>query len=127
MDKKEALEVMLKWASDNPYDSVPEIQEAYEVLKHATRDTILNDKQKIINLINEERIAQDKKWGVQRHHPFMWNTILGEEVGEVNQASLDLENGIDTEEHLVEELIQVAAVAVSYVESIWANRKSKDK
>ena len=35
------------------------------------------------------------------------------------------ENGIDTEEHLIEELIQVAAVAVSYVESVWANRKSE--
>lgn len=85
----------------------------------------MNNRQKIIHLINEERIAQDKEWGIQRHHPFLWNTILGEEVGEVNQASLDLDNGIDTEEHLVKELIQVAAVAVSYVESIWANRSNE--
>ena len=82
----------------------------------------MSDREKILEMINTERDSQDEKWGIQRHHYFKWNTILGEEVGEVNQASLDIENSIDTEEHLVEELIQVAAVAVSYVESIWANR-----
>ena len=84
----------------------------------------MSDREKILEMINVERNSQDVKWGVQRHHYFLWNTILGEEVGEVNQASLDIENGIDIEEHLVEELIQVAAVAVSYVESIWANKKN---
>ena len=88
-------------------------------------EKINTDRLKIIELINLERESQNKKWGTQRHHPFLWNTILGEEVGEVNQASLDLDNGIDTEEHLVEELIQVAAVAVSYIESIWANRNDE--
>ena len=81
-------------------------------------------REKIFKMINKERYSQNAKWGIQRHHYFKWNTILGEEVGEVNQASLDIENGIDTEEHLIEELIQVAAVAVSYIESIWANREN---
>ena len=39
MNRKRALEIMLKWASDNPYEFVSEIQEAYEVLKHDINQT----------------------------------------------------------------------------------------
>lgn len=68
--------------------------------------------------IDRERYQQDIKWGKQSHPPYTWNTILGEEVGEVNKASLDLANKEDTQEHLEEELVQVIAVAVAYLEDI---------
>ena len=72
------------------------------------RDLIFQD---IIN----ERDRQDAKWGSQRKLPMdRWNTILGEEVGEVAHAvnEGDLTN-------LAEELIQVAAVAVCWLESLY--------
>ena len=71
-----------------------------------------------INDINAERARQLAKWGPQSHGPYTWNTILGEEVGEVNKATLDITNGLDTMKHLEEELIQVIAVAVAYLENM---------
>lgn len=44
------------------------------------------------NIVNEifcERQFQFHKWGSQHHTPFLWNTILGEEVGETCEASLE--------------------------------------
>jgi hypothetical protein len=35
-----------------------------------------------------ERQRQNFKWGEQNHHPFLYLAILGEEVGEANQAAL---------------------------------------
>ena len=63
-----------------------------------------------------ERRNQDKKFGIQNHKIHKWLSILGEEVGECHKAALE---GNDTE--LIEELIQVAAVAQAIIESI--NRK----
>lgn len=63
--------------------------------------------------------------GIQRHNIERWNTILGEERGEVERAILDLvyspTNEIDSHmDHLRDELLQVAAVAVAIVERIDA-------
>ncbi len=61
------------------------------------------------------RKEQDKKWGeIPRYiNGHKWINILGEEVGEVHEAILneDIEN-------LKDELIDVAAVAVAWVEEI---------
>jgi hypothetical protein len=35
-----------------------------------------------------ERIEQDKQWGEQNHHPFVWLAILAEEFGKFSQAVL---------------------------------------
>ena len=51
MDKWEALKVMLEWASDNPYDFVPEIQEAYIVLKHSIQPISDSDIEETIDLL----------------------------------------------------------------------------
>ena len=73
--------------------------------------------------IIHERDKQDAKWGANRKlHPLEWNVILGEEVGEVARAIL--EGGLDCEdvEHrmrLREELVQVAAVAVAWLEALY--------
>jgi NTP pyrophosphatase (non-canonical NTP hydrolase) len=61
-----------------------------------------------------ERMRQDEKWGVQGHMADRWNTILGEEVGEVSKAI----NECDTKANLRAELIQVAAVASAWVEHL---------
>jgi NTP pyrophosphatase (non-canonical NTP hydrolase) len=69
--------------------------------------------QTIFNLIAEERKRQDIKWGANRdQHDMIWLTILIEEVGETAEAIL---------KHLPtvkDELIQVAAVAVAWLENI---------
>ena len=74
--------------------------------------------ERTIKDIQDERERQDKKWGKQTHHPYLWNTILGEEVGEVNKASLDFYNAIGTQSQLEEEIIQVIAVGIAYLENI---------
>lgn len=77
--------------------------------------------------VTEERIRQDKKWGEQNHNDSRWSHILGEEYGEamegVNVLTFDPDTVMwdertSTINHLREELIQVAAVAVAWVECI---------
>lgn len=68
----------------------------------------------IYEAITTERTRQDRKWGSQSHHSGeKWATILGEEYGEVCKAVL--ERGCCDDE-IKEELIQVAAVAVCWLE-----------
>jgi NTP pyrophosphatase (non-canonical NTP hydrolase) len=65
-----------------------------------------------ISEVIQERKRQDKKWGADRKlHPLVWLCILGEEVGEANEAVLK-EDGVNYRE----ELIQVAAVAIAAAE-----------
>lgn len=65
----------------------------------------------------DERVRQLAKWGVQHHGPEWWLVILTEEVGEFSQAICDLRwGGGNTAErvaHMRDELVQVAAVALS--------------
>lgn len=87
----------------------------------------------IYNEIIAERKRQYEKWGVQDHCPADWCMILGEEVGEVNKAALQARfsgayMNSDNEEYereqlmeLRKELIQVAAVAVAFLESLDRN------
>ena len=78
----------------------------------------------VYNEIQDERKRQDEKWGEQNHEPPDWLMILGEEVGEVNKAALETRFGnIKDWSEYRKELIQVAAVAVSMIESL--DRKEK--
>lgn len=62
--------------------------------------------------VQHERNRQDEKWGSQRKLPNgTWLAILGEEFGESAKAILERSN-------LREELVQVAAVAVAWIEAI---------
>ena len=75
----------------------------------------MTDLQKVItDQIIAERDRQDKKWGAERrlsdHH---WACILGEEFGEACQAAND-----HLKSELVLELIQVAAVAINWIECL---------
>lgn len=81
----------------------------------AERDTAI-----VCRDVQDERARQDLKFGSQREqsHP-LWNTILSEEVGEA--ATEVLEKDID---NLRMELVQVAAVAVAWIEAIDSGRGS---
>lgn len=76
----------------------------------------------ILNSIVDERVRQDEKWGDQSEHPAtFWYAVLGEEVGEVanailNDAKLPWYNQDD--KAIEKELIQVAAVAVAWLEAM---------
>lgn len=70
----------------------------------------------VLNEVASERARQDARWGEQNHEDLVWGAILGEEVGEVSQAML--EDRFGRGGNLREELLQVAAVAVAWVECI---------
>lgn len=85
----------------------------------------------VLKQISDERTRQDEKFGEQRmHSPAEWLMILGEEVGEANQAALEAHfwnhKGINLKpldrlsrlEKYRKELIQVAAVAVAAIETL---------
>ena len=84
----------------------------------------------VLTEVGKERIRQEEKWGEQNHDPFTYLAILGEEVGESNQAALEAKFSNKTEAtwdykqllNYREELIQVAAVAVAMVECLDRNR-----
>lgn len=75
--------------------------------------------------IGVEMNRQFKLWGIQDHHPIMWNAILMEEVGEVSQAILKTlgEDRSKTWDDVIEELVQVQAVAQSMIDSINRNQQ----
>lgn len=68
----------------------------------------------------DERDRQDEKWGEQNHLDLTWNAILMEEVGEAAQEVLTTAFGAAAKGHgdLREELVQVAAVAIAWIEAI---------
>jgi NTP pyrophosphatase (non-canonical NTP hydrolase) len=67
--------------------------------------------------VANERKRQDDKWGVQDHEHATWLTILTEEVGELAQCILHRKFGGHHADKLYEELTQVAAVAVAWMEA----------
>ena len=81
--------------------------------------------------VQDERRKQDKKWGPQSHAPIEWIAILGEEFGEASKEALEHHwagKHYPVDEfrliRLRAELIQVAAVAVAFVESLDRNELS---
>ena len=76
--------------------------------------------------ITEERDRQNAKWGIQNHTPIEWCAILTEEVGEVNKEALEFHfkrfyKDTGQLERYEKELIQVAAVALAMLESLYRN------
>ncbi|HHF8242822.1 TPA: MazG-like family protein [Klebsiella pneumoniae] len=72
---------------------------------------------KAIGSVIAEMNRQDEKWGADRdQHPFIWQTILSEEVGEFSQAILHDEFGGHKSGTAREEMVQVAAVALQIIE-----------
>lgn len=78
----------------------------------------------IFSNVNDERLRQEAKWGVQNHDLATWCLILGEEVGEVQKVVLEhLTQGKDISNFRTE-LIQVAAVAFQIIE--WFDKKNNE-
>ena len=68
--------------------------------------------EKVLKLINDERQRQDENWGADRLlDNVTWLTILVEEVGETAETILKSSN-------TKKELVQVAAVAVAWLECL---------
>lgn len=78
----------------------------------------------ILRQVYAERERQVALWGDQHHSPARWLAILAEEFGEVAGDATKLEFGqgdelpADREALLMAELVQVAAVAVAWLEDI---------
>ena len=91
---------------------------------------VSENQEDIIQRIIAERHYQDGRWGVQEHEDTKWGMILGEEVGEACEAVLKLRfhkdigqattPALDRQhvEALERELVQVAAVAIAWLEAI---------
>lgn len=77
-----------------------------------------------IRQIIAERASQDAKWGQQNHDNRKWAAILMEEIGEVARAVLESEQGQQNADsvNLREELVQVAAVAMAWLECLERNK-----
>lgn len=89
----------------------------------------------ILEAVAAERTRQNEKFGEQNHNPIEWMAILTEETGEASKEAVDFyfkypskDDNVDFEDlqtkRLINyrtELIQVAAVAVSMVQSLERN------
>jgi len=87
----------------------------------------MKTRSEIIAEILDERTRQDEKWGVQNHKPLEWCVILMEEVGELAKEAHEHHftpkyyKDTGQLERYRKELIQVAAVCVSMLESFERN------
>lgn len=86
----------------------------------------------VVNMnVFEERLRQNDKWGLQRHPIGVWLAILGEEFGEVCQASQSYLNLVSSKEtdadDLYMELIHVAAVASAIAEQVLEERERNEE
>ena len=104
-------------------------------LKREYRERIGKALEHINKDILEERIKQDMKFGGVDHPNDRWLAILGEEFGELCQAILesDLEHAKLSgkaeqggHERMREEAVQVAAVAIAFIECLDKRDTSKD-
>ena len=88
----------------------------------ALNDTIPHSTRRVLINVAFERLLQDRAWPDQQRDPLTpWLAILVEEVGEAARASLA--NKSDGPQDLRAELVQVAAVAVAWIETIDAANK----
>lgn len=80
----------------------------------------------VLSDVTQERCRQQVKWGDQSNHPgFTWTAILGEEFGESCEAALNCafpgaHREVDPAIELRRELVQVAAVAVAWIQALDA-------
>lgn len=92
-------------------------------MKNQVTDLMVIVNEDVIN----ERVRQNNKWGHQRHDIGTWLSILGEEFGEVCQATqstLGLSSIKETDaDDLYMELIHVAAVASAIAEQVLEERE----
>jgi NTP pyrophosphatase (non-canonical NTP hydrolase) len=88
----------------------------YEMIERARHER----EKPIYKSIEIERMAQNHKWGKQNHTPLHWLGILMEEVGEVAKDVIEYKD-LNCLIEVQKELIQVAAVAVAFIDSLNRN------
>ena len=99
--------------------------ESVELVRAAHKRTIED--------ILKESVRQNEKFGWNRnHHPAEWLMILGEEVGEVNEEGINYTFNPDRLKpmnllDMRKELVQVAAVAMAFIEDLDDNYLPKYK
>jgi NTP pyrophosphatase (non-canonical NTP hydrolase) len=93
-----------------PYNDDPELDARTEADALTMR---------VLKHVIDERRLQDAKWGSQRQlPPEVWLAILTEKVGEVAEQILEARAGNADVRDLRNELIQVAAVATTWLEAL---------
>jgi NTP pyrophosphatase (non-canonical NTP hydrolase) len=77
-----------------------------------------------LNSVLDERKRQDEKWGEQNHNPYIYLTILLEEIGELAQAILHTQFGGEKGGWLNvrKEAVHSAAVALALIECLDRNK-----
>lgn len=98
----------------------------FKAMTPITKVALYEIKQKVHEQVLEERKRQNKKWGHQLHSNEKWLAILMEEVGEACQA---LQKGnfaskATDADNLLEELVQVTAVAHAWTEQVYQQQKT---
>lgn len=73
---------------------------------------------RVLGEVHDERLRQDVKWGEQNHQPCDYLAILTEEVGEAAKECVEMRFNGKLFGGLRAELVQVAAVAVAFIECI---------
>jgi len=71
--------------------------------------------------LEDERRAQDEKWGEQNHNSHYWLTIIGEEYGEACKAANECRPHA-----LRVELVHTAASAIAAIECLDRNGHTSD-
>lgn len=92
-----------------------------QVKEYKPDDSIVVNREIAIDSARIERRNQFQKWGVQKHDPMTWMTILGEEYGELCEQLLRAkfgkpENFEKAVANARQEAVQVAAVALAIVQ-----------
>jgi hypothetical protein len=85
------------------------------------QDKQLGSLDKLMLLVTQENLVQIKKWGIQDHSAFKWDTIAHEEVGEVSKAILEFctsapDKRIELAQHVIEEAIESATLYLKIAE-----------
>ena len=70
----------------------------------------------LIEKISGENNRQIGKWKIQTRTPFEWMCYLTEEVGELAEAISETEYRNGNEQHIFDEAIQVATLALKIAE-----------
>jgi len=110
--------------------SYDEMEQSYQKDKNRMADEITALREKVailegqrhaeaFGLIAAERARQDEKWGYPQLNTYSeWAGILAEECGECCAELNELNFGRGNVDAMIEEAVQVAAVAVSIIEHL---------
>lgn len=96
------------------------LRDAY--ITKACFERLLNENYAVSTVLDEV-YRQKQLWGEQNHEPAIWISILTEEVGETAKEANELNFDTDKQNYdaYIEEMVQVAAVAVSAIQSAKRN------